>query len=177
MHPTYERLEEDFDIFDGIILPAGQTYRFTRHEIQGSMSDRYPVAIGGQINLGRFFSGRNREHAINVRVRPRSGIALRFEVEYNTLELAEGSFDTTLLRALANTQFSPWMSLENNLQYDSVTRSMGWQTRFRWIQRPGNDLFFVYTHNWRDFEGPDGRMSFRTLDNKAATKLVYTLRF
>jgi hypothetical protein len=176
VHPTYERLERDFEIHEGITLPAGGIYRFTRHEVTASMADRYPVAVGGQVNTGRFFSGRNREHQLNVRVRPRPGVALRFEAEYNTLELAEGSFDTTLLRVLANTQFSPWMSLENNVQYDSVTRSMGWQTRFRWIQRPGNDLFFVYTHNWQEFEEPQGRV-FRTLNNKAATKMVYTLRF
>jgi hypothetical protein len=177
VHPTYERLERDFEISEGITLPIGQTYRFTRHEIVASMADRYAVAVGGQITWGRFFSGRNREHQLNVQLRPRPGIALRFEAEYNTLELAEGSFDTTLLRVLANTQFSPWTSLENNLQYDSVTRSMGWQTRFRWIQRPGNDLFVVYTHNWQEIEGLEGRASFRTLDNKAATKIVYTLRF
>jgi hypothetical protein len=176
MHPTYEHLERDFEIYEGITLPSGGTYRFTRHEVGASMADRYPVAIGGQVNVGRFFSGRNREHQLNVRVRPRPGVALRFEAQYNTLELAEGSFETTLLRVLANTQFSPWTSLENNLQYDSVTRSMGWQTRFRWIQRPGNDLFFVYTHNWQEFDDEQGR-TFRTLDNKAATKVVYTLRF
>jgi hypothetical protein len=176
MHPTYERLERDFEIYDGITLPSGGIYRFTRHEIRASMADRYPVAVGGEVNVGRFFSGRNREHELNVRVRPRPGVALRFEAQYNTLELAEGSFNTTLLRVLANTQFSPWASLENNVQYDSVTRSMGWQTRFRWIQRPGNDLFFVYTHNWQEFEEETGR-AFRTLDNKAATKVAYTLRF
>lgn len=176
MHPTYERLERDFEIHEGVTLPAGGIYRFTRHEIRASMADRYPVAVGGEVNVGRFFSGRNREHELNVRVRPRPGVALRFEAQYNTLELAEGSFNTTLLRVLANTQFSPWASLENNVQYDSVTRSMGWQTRFRWIQRPGNDLFFVYTHNWQEFEEETGR-AFRTLDNKAATKVAYTLRF
>jgi len=176
VHPTFERLEEDFEIFDDITLPAGQTYRFTRHEMQGSMSDRYRVAVGGQFTVGRFFSGDNREYQLNIRIRPRPGIALRFEAEHNVLELAEGSFDTTLLRVLANTQFSPRMSFENNLQYDSVSRSMGWQTRFRWIERPGNDLFFVYTHNWQEFADAQGR-AFRTLDNRAATKLVYTLRF
>ena len=176
IHPTFERLERDFEIFDGITLPAGQTYHFTRHELQGSMADRYPVAVGGQFNFGRFFSGKNREYQLNVRIRPRPGIALRVEAEHNVLDLAEGSFDTTLLRVLANTQFSPRMSLENNVQYDSVSRSMGWQTRFRWIERPGNDLFFVYTHNWQEFDDAEARR-FQTLDSRAAAKVVYTLRF
>jgi len=176
IHPTYEHLERRFDIYEGISLPAGGVYRFTRHEISGSMSDRYPVSVGGQTSLGTFMSGHSREHQVNVRFRPRPGIALRLEAEHNDIDLAEGSFETTVWRVLANTQFDPWTSLENNVQFDSVTQSIGWQTRFRWIQSPGNDLFFVYAHNWQEFADPEGR-GFRTLDQRAATKLVYTFRF
>jgi hypothetical protein len=65
------------------------------------------------------------------------------------------------------------VSLGNNLQYDTVSGILGWQSRFRWILRPGNDIYFVYTHNWQELEpGP-----LRTLDRRAASKVVYTLRF
>ena len=175
--PTYERLERDFEISDGVTLPMGTDYQFTRHEIRGAMADRYPVALGGQVVFGDFFSGRSRELSANVSVRPRPGVAVTFEAERNILDLAEGSFDTDVFRVIANTQFSPWLSVVNNLQYDSVSRLLGWQMRFRWTQRPGNDLFFVYTHNWREFADLSGPRRFETLDNRAATKVVYTLRF
>ena len=176
VHPTYERLERDFEISDGVTLPEGEIYRFTRHEIRGSMADRYPVSVGGQVVLGNFFSGAHDEYQVNVAIRPRPGVALQLQAEHNVLELAEGSFDTSVYRIVANTQFSPWISLVNNVQYDDVSRLVGWQMRFRWTQRPGNDLFFVYTHNWQELLAP-GERRFETLDNKAATKLVYTLRF
>jgi hypothetical protein len=175
-HVTYEQLVRDFDISEGVTLPVGEEYRFTRHEIAGSMSDRYPVAAGAQVVLGRFYSGRAQEYQVDLRVRPRSGVALTVEAERNVLDLAEGRFSTTLYRLGANTQFSPWLSLSNNLQYDDVSQLLGWQMRVRWIQRPGNDLFFVYTHNWQEVPEPAGRR-LGTLDNRAATKLVYTLRF
>jgi hypothetical protein len=56
---------------------------------------------------------------------------------------------------------------------------LGWQARFQWIVRPGNDIFFVYTHNWvDDFDPLDPRRSgFRTLDRRTAAKAVYTKRF
>ena len=77
---------------------------------------------------------------------------------------------------LMNLQFSPWMQFANTIQFDSVSGVLGWQSRFRWIFRPGNDLFLVYAHNW--FADPlDPRDSFRTLDRNAASKLVYTHRF
>ena len=175
VHPTYERLERDFEISDGVTLPAGAAYNFTRHEIGGSMSDRYPVSVSAEMTRGTFFSGTNVEYQIDVRVRPRAGLSLEFEGQRNVLRLAEGDFATTVVRATANTQFSPWLSLQNNLQYDDVSRSLGWQMRFRWIQRPGNDVFFVYTQNWQELELPEGR-SFQTLDGRAAAKVVYTLR-
>jgi hypothetical protein len=175
VHPTYERLERDFEISDGVTLPAGGAYNFTRHEIGGSMSDRYPISLGAEMTRGTFFSGTNDEYQIDVRVRPRPGLALAFEGQRNVLRLAEGNFATTVVRATVNTQVSPWLSLQNNLQYDDVSRSLGWQMRFRWTQRPGNDMFFVYTHNWQEFDEPTGR-SFRTLDGRAAAKAVYTLR-
>jgi hypothetical protein len=64
----------------------------------------------------------------------------------------------------------------NIFQYDSESRVLGWQGRFRWILRPGNDLYFVYTHNWRDYLDPLDR-GFRTDSRRAATKFIYTYRF
>lgn len=176
LEPSYERLTEDFEISEGVTLPAGGIYRFTRHQLDASMADRYRVAIGGVTTWGDFFSGTLRDYGLNLRVRPRSGVAVQLEVQRSEIELAEGSFQTNLVRLVANTQFSPWLSLSNNVQYDDVSDALGWQMRFRWIQRPGNDVFFVYTHNWRDVTTVEGRR-FATLDNRAAAKVAYTRRF
>ena len=67
------------------------------------------------------------------------------------------------------------VALVNNVQFDSVSRVVGWQSRFRWIVTPGNDLFIVYTHNWLDPADPSAR--FMTLDRRGAAKAVYTKRF
>jgi hypothetical protein len=172
----YERLEEDFEISDGVVLPYGQVYRFTRYQIGGSTAEHRMVDLNADYTFGDFFSGRRRELGIEVGIRPARGVALAIEAERNLLDLAEGRFATDVYRVLASTQFSPWLSLANNLQYDTVSRQLGWQARFRWIQRPGNDLFLVYTHNWRETATPAGRR-FETLDNRAASKIVYTWRF
>jgi hypothetical protein len=174
--PTYDRLERAFEISDGVVLPAGSDYSFTRYTFAGSTANQRALSVGGTIGLGSFYSGRRREFSASFQARPRAGIAIGLEAEHNILNLAEGEFTTDVYRATANTQFGPRASLANNLQYDSVSRSVGWQARFRWIQRPGNDLFVVYTHNWQELETVTGR-AFEWLDNKLATKIVYTLRF
>ena len=94
--------------------------------------------------------------------------------EWNRVQLAEGRFQTRLFRGIAETQFSPWIALVNNVQYDTQSAVLGWQSRFRWILKPGNDLYVVYTHNWLD---DPLRGSFSTLDRRAASKVLYTHRF
>ena len=177
--PTYERLEEDFEISDGVTLPEGERYRFTRWQIGYYGADHRMVKIQPQVEFGDFFSGTRSQYTLEVGLRPRRGISLALEAERNVVDLAEGSFETDVLRASAATQFSPWTSLVNNLQYDSESRILGWQMRFRWIRRPGNDLYLVYTHNWQEFDRLDEFRArrFLTLDHRLAMKAVYTLRF
>ena len=109
---------------------------------------------------------------LNVRLRP--GLLVYLTGEWNSLKLAEGAFSTRLYRLVSETQLSPFIALVNDVQYDSQSAVLGWQSRFRWILTPGNDLYFVYTHNWLD----DPLLNrFATLDKRAASKILYTYRF
>ena len=60
------------------------------------------------------------------------------------------------------------------LSTGTVSGVAGWQSRFRWIVRPGNDIYVVYTHNWLD----DPLLAqFATQDRRLSTKALYTYRF
>lgn len=173
--PSYERLDEPFTIADGVTLPGGADYRFTRFRLSANTASKRILAFQPQLEWGRFFSGHRREVSMGVGIRPRPGVTVNLDYELNDVNLAEGQFQTRLYRAVADTQFSPFIYLVNNVQYDSVSRVLGWQSRFRWILKPGNDIFVVYTHNWMDPLDPSAR--FLTLDRRAAAKAVYTKRF
>ena len=174
--PTYDRLERDFEISKGVVLPAGNAYWFTRYTFTGSVASQHVVSGGATVVVGTFYSGRRSEYDVNIGVRPRRGLAVSVSEQHNILDLAEGSFTTDVVQLNASTQFSPWVSLANSIQYDTVTQTLGWQARFRWIERPGNDLYIVYTHDWQDLQGV-GLTHLQWLDNRLATKIVYTLRF
>jgi hypothetical protein len=62
----------------------------------------------------------------------------------------------------------------NNIQFDTVSLVIGWESHLRWIARPGNDLYLGYTHNW--LEDPALAGFFR-LNRRAASKVLYTQRF
>ncbi|MEO7133000.1 MAG: DUF5916 domain-containing protein [Vicinamibacterales bacterium] len=173
--PSYERLDERFEISPGVVLPAGAEYRFTRFRVAGNTANKRVLSLQPRVEWGSFLSGHRRELGIGVGVRPRPGVTVNMSYEFNDVNLPEGAFETRLYRVVADTQFSPFMYLVNNVQYDSVSRVLGWQSRFRWILKPGNDIFFVYTHNWID--SADAASRFATLDRRAAAKAVYTKRF
>ncbi|MGE0124007.1 MAG: DUF5916 domain-containing protein [Vicinamibacterales bacterium] len=174
--PAYERLDRPFEIAPGVVLPGGSDYRFRRYKVSLNTANQRIVALRPEVRWGTFFSGRRQEYQLGLDVRPRPGVRINTTYEYNRVNLPEGKFDTRLLRVVTDTQFSPFMYLVNNVQYDSVSRVLGWQARYRWIVRPGNDVFFVYTHNWIE-DRFDPNAQFATLDRRAAAKVVYTKRF
>jgi hypothetical protein len=170
--PQREFLDTPFAIHEGIVLPVGE-YTFTRHRVQATTASQRILAAGVEYENGGFYSGDRREVVVALTARPFAGILTSIETEWNRVRLVEGAFSTRVFRSVANVQFSPWVSIGSNLQYDSESGILGWQARFRWILRPGNDIYVVYTHNWQEFEaGP-----FRTFDHRAASKVVYTQRF
>jgi hypothetical protein len=172
--PSYERLERDFEISRGVVLRAAGAHTFTRYKLQAGTADRRVVSTQSSMEVGSFFSGRRQEVLARLAIRPRAGVLLNLEGEWNGIDLPEGRFETRVFRAVADTQFSPWTYLVNTVQFDSVSAHIGWQARLRWILRPGNDLFLVYLHNWQDDAVRD---RFVTVERRAATKFVYTYRF
>lgn len=168
-----EDLDEDFEISDGVVLPAGQRYEWTRYQFVYNAASQRKLSGRVEYSLGPFWDGDRRELNLQLNLRPRPGVYVQLVSEYNDVDLPEGAFTTRLYRVDARTQFSPWVSLSNNVQYDSESGTVGWQLRFRWIQKPGNDLFFIWTQNWLD----DSSLGFQPLDRRGVAKIVRTFRF
>jgi uncharacterized protein DUF5916 len=169
--PAYERLERNFPI-GGITLPLGSSYQYTRYTASISTATRRVLSGTASAQAGTFYSGHRRDLSAGVTVRPRPGVLATLTAQKNHVELPDTRFTTTILRAIVNTQFGPFVSLANNLQYDSDSRVAGWQVRFRWILTPGNDLYFVTLNDWLEDGG-----RYRVLDRSTSTKLVLTRRF
>ena len=169
--PLYERLPRNFQISPGVVLPAGGQYSFLRRHYQASTTTSRPVSLNAAYEDGTFYSGQRRQLNGTMSIRPHRGWLINVGGDFNEIALREGRFRTRVWLNDINTQFNPFISLVNRLQFDTVTRQLGWQSRFRWITRPGNDIFFVYTHNWTD------RTTLQTLDRKGSIKIVRTIRF
>jgi hypothetical protein len=172
--PEQERLDRPFALAPGVVLPVGRDYSFVRYRVTGSTANRRLVAVTPTVEWGGFYSGTRTRVATDLTVRARPGVIVYLSSEWNRVDLDEGRFDTRVFRATPELQFSQWMSVVNTVQYDSVSRVLGWQGRFRWILTPGNDLYFVYTQNWLDDPSLNG---LSTMNRRAASKIIYSKRF
>ena len=58
------------------------------------------------------------------------------------------------------------------MQFDNESDILGLQSRFRWILKPGNDLFVVINRGWEELDD-----RFQTVSNRFNVKFQYTFRF
>lgn len=174
VNPTYERLFAPFAIFPGVVLPPGE-YRFTRG--RGSLVTAQKRRLQGSVNwsFGTYWSG----HADTLQTGLSYKIPPFFFISFNTNQtfarLPQRNFVARIISSQVNYAVSPFLSFSNLIQYDNQSRNLGWQSRVRWIFRPGNDLFFVFSQGWIQDAG--GGYRFTMQDSKMSAKLQYTFRF
>jgi len=109
---------------------------------------------------------------LRYKIPPR--FVISFSTDQTFARLKEGSFVARALIWRVNYSASPFLSFSNLIQYDNESRNLGWQSRVRWILRPGNDLFLVVSQGW--IQDAPGGFRFRADESKVSTKFQYTFR-
>jgi hypothetical protein len=172
--PQFERLFAPFEIATGVFLPPGD-YRFTRWRAEAFSASKRPVEVRATWWFGSYWSGRAQELdlTLNYKVAPR--LQGSFVLQQTFARLPQGNFVARVFTARVNYSLTPFITFSNLVQYDNDSRNLGWQSRFRWILKPGNDLFLVFNQGWQ--QKPGGGFRFDTADTKLAAKIQYTFRF
>ena len=173
-NPTYERLFEPFEIFPGVILPAGE-YRFTPWRIFFTTAQKRRLQGSIGITFGNFWSGTAEtiQTGLSYKVPPR--FLISFNTNQTFARLPEGNFVARIVSSRVDYAVSPFLSFSNLIQFDNRSGNLGLQSRVRWTVRPGNDLFFIFGQGWVQDLG--GGYDFRRQDTRLATKFQYTFRF
>ena len=167
----YESLQNDFGIFNDIIIPANE-YSWWRHEAGLRTKGARKIWGEAAYGFGNFFDGTRND----IQVKANWKVAVPFFIggsfTQNKVELPNGNFTANIYQLHANILFSPDLTLTNFVQYDNASRHAGWQSRFHWIITPGNEIIvawnslFIQQHN-----------SFNMQDSTLRLKLKYNIRF
>jgi hypothetical protein len=86
--------------------------------------------------------------------------------------LPEGNFTANIYQFNANILFSPQITLYNYFQYDNASKRAGWQSRFQWIVKPGNEIIVVWNPSF-----VEQNEQFIMNQSVARLKLKYNIRF
>ncbi|MBN1569675.1 MAG: carbohydrate binding family 9 domain-containing protein [Acidobacteria bacterium] len=170
--PQFERLSYPFPISRGVTLPPG-SYQFTSYGIRVETATKRFWVVEFHSEFGDFYSGTQRNFEAELILKPSHHLLFGLGAERADVDLVQGKFFKQLFSVQANYNFSPNVSWSNLVQYDNESRILGFQTRFRWILQPGNDLFLVLNRGWYKTYERDYVSSF----DRGTVKLQYTFRF
>jgi hypothetical protein len=166
-----EVLDSGFTISEGVTIPAGD-YDWNRWNLSASTDASRPIRAGGFVRGGGFFSGDRFDVGVDAEWRASKHLFVGVEYEQSDIDLAEGDFITRIGRVRLNVFLTPDLSWTTFAQYDNVSRSMGMNSKVRWIFEPGSELFVVVNQGF-DVDGSDFRSTFTEL----TSKIGWTFRF
>jgi hypothetical protein len=168
-----ERITEDFEISDGVIIPPG-TYEWTRPCGSLQTGTHRAVSYIGWVCSGDFYDGTRDSIGSRLNWRPNEHFSANLSYEFGDIKLPGGNFITRLMTAKADVAFTSTWSWENFIQYDTVSDSIGINSIMRWIPQAGREMVLVLNRDYVDF---DDNGNFRTSTGDVAAKVSYTFRF
>ena len=167
----FDKLQADFPIVESVSIPAGD-YNFWRHSLLLSSAQRRNVWGLTKISTGSFYSGTRTDLLLQAGYKICVPVYLGLESDRRWVDLQEGDFITQIYRINLNFLISPSIYWYNFAQYENQSETIGWQSRFQWIIRPGKEIFLTYNSPLID---PMER--FRPEIYEARLKIKYTIRF
>jgi hypothetical protein len=171
--PNRDVLPYDFEVAEGVILPAGP-YDFTNYRLSfNTASHRFAILDAGY-SFGRFYSGRLDERSLGLAVKIDGYANLSFRVDLVRGRLPQGNFKENIYEFKADFFLSPDLGFMNYIQYDDISRRLGWNARLRWQITPGNDIYLVYNKNWERRYDPAAR--FFSLQDRGVLKITLSIR-
>src|SRR5438094_8293611 len=170
--PEFEHLDVPFEIYPGVILPPA-SYQWHKYRAEANTATKRRWVIDATYWWGGFYDGTRKQTGLGLTLKPNAHLSIAVRADRNDVVLREGRFYTQVVTARADYNFTPNVSWQNLQQYDNESRLLSFQSRFRWILRPGNDLFFVVNRGWvKTFDD-----RFESTFDRVSSKLQYTLRF
>ena len=136
--------------------PAGRPYDFTNYRVSPQL--RPPTAwrlFRPATASAGFYSGRLDEGALGLAVKLNGTPTCPSNADLVRGRLPQGNFNENVYQLKADFFLSPDLGFMNYVQYDDISRQLGWSARLRWQITPGNEIYLVYNRNWERRWDPD----------------------
>ena len=143
----FERLKEDFEIRDGIIIPIDD-YQYDALGGRLSSSDTRPISATTGFELGGFYSGNINKYFVNLTIKPTYRISIDGEYQFNHITLPTGEFHANLFSGRFSYSFSTNLYAKLYTQWNTETGLLTTNFLINFIYRPGSDFYFVFNQTY-----------------------------
>ncbi len=166
-----ENLDENWEVRPGFLIPSN-VYSSYQGDIYFRTNDSSELSGDFYVSYGDYYTGHYLSLRPGITLRRLHNTRMDVDFSYNKVRMPVGEFQAGTLGFRVFYFFSTRMYAKAFLQYNSDRKANNGNVLglgnllFRWIYRPGSDLYVVYNEN-RSF-GPAGdETSNRTLVLKA----------
>jgi hypothetical protein len=171
VQPQGERLPEDFEIVDGVVIPAGE-YDWVRYRAEVDFAQKRVVSGRLSVWFGPFYDGDMTEFSARIAINPSDFLNLELAGTRNQGTLPGGEVLQEVASARVQMNFSPDLQWSFLGQYDREAKEFGVNCRIRWTFTPLGDLFFIYNNT--AFDELDG--GWTTQASQFLLKVQYAFR-
>lgn len=166
-----ELLVEPFEVSPGVVIQPGN-HHFTLYRVVGTAASKRKLGGEFQWWFGEFYDGTLDVISLSANWNPTPLVTVEFSGEHNIGRLPAGHFTQSLFGTRLRFNISSDLQVSSYVQYDTLSRSFGTNSRLRWTFKPLGDLFVIYNHNVRDFQD-----RWRLDSNQLIVKFQYAFRY
>ncbi len=170
---NHDVLPYDFEVADGVVLPAGP-YDFTNLRLSLNTATYRALSFDLNYTVGSFYSGHYGDFNAGLTYHFRGNLDLSFNTNLVRGTLPQGKITENVYQLKLDFYFSPDLGFMNYIQYDSVSKLLGWSARFRWEIKPGNFIYLIYNSNWERRWDPASR--FYAIGDRGVFKITLSIR-
>lgn len=143
----FERLNEEFEIRDGIIIPIDE-YQYDALGGRLSSSDTRPISATTGFEFGSFYNGNIHKYFVNATLKPSYRISIDGEYQFNNVTLPTGEFHANLFSGRFSYSFSTSLYAKLFTQWNTETNLVTTNFLINFIYRPGSDFYFVFNQTY-----------------------------
>ena len=167
----YEFLDDDLELFNRLTIPSGG-YWWTEYELEIETTNKR--LFGGEIEyqFGGFYHGSRHIVSADIEILPGKHLEMNAEYAYNYIDIDDEDFTTHLSALKMRCNISPDLTWHQLVQHDSVSKSIGYNSRLQWEYAPGSSLYLVYN---QAADANDDSLT--STDRDASIKIGGSLRF
>ena len=167
----YDKPDHDFDVSGGGVVPAGE-YWMTKYVLDFELRDAGLINGDFGYELGDWYHGEKQTAYFQIGFNPAKWLNTSLSYSFNHFELPDTEFDAQIASGNIRINFTPDMGWSHLIQYDDISESIGYNTRFFWEFKPGKKFYAVIRQNYGD---EDHLFSLR--ESEFTIKALTTFRF